>query len=202
MVRRLVVIAMSLSAAACSLGPPPAPPIAVYDFGIAAPARPAAQVTTRLALDEVGAPSWLQSAAILYRFAYRDGEVHPYSRARWAAPPAALIGQRVRQAFGETNDLGVSAVVDGVVTDFVLRLDLESFTQVVESPSAARAIVRLRARLIATSERRLHAQRIFEAEYPTPSVDAPGAVKALGAATDAVIVQLVEWAARETGPTR
>ena len=201
---RALVLAMisSLCIAGCSVGPTQVP-VSVYDFGIEAPKRAAVRLQSSLALDEVSAPSALQSAAILYRLAYRDGaQVQPYSRARWAATPAALIHQRLRQAFGESAERGISALSDGVRSTFILRVELDSFVQVVESPDAAHGIVRLRASLIDAAERTLRAQRTFEAERPAPSVDAPGAVRALGAASDAVIEQLIEWTARETQAAR
>jgi cholesterol transport system auxiliary component len=199
--RALLALGLVSCVAGCSLGP--TPPVAVYDFGIDSPKRSAARLNSSVALDEVSAPSALQSSAILYRLAYRDSaQVQPYSRARWAAPPAALVNQRLRHALGDSAERGVSVVFDGVRTAYVLRIELDSFTQVVESPQAARGIVRLRASLIDTAERSLRAQRVFEAEEPSPSVDAAGAVRALSAATDIVIAQLVEWAARETQPAR
>lgn len=201
---RALVLAMisSLCIAGCSVGPTQVP-VSVYDFGIEAPKRAAVRLQSSLALDEVSAPSALQSTAVLYRLAYRDGaQVQPYSRARWAATPAALIHQRLRQAFGESAERGISALSDGVRSTFILRVELDSFVQVVESPDAAHGIVRLRASLIDAAERTLRAQRTFEAERPAPSVDAPGAVRALGAASDAVIEQLIEWTARETQAAR
>jgi len=200
--RTLLALGLVSCVAGCSLGPP-SPPVAVYDFGIESPKRSAARLNSSLALDEVSAPSALQSSAILFRLAYRDSaQIQPYSRARWAASPAALVNQRLRHALGDSAERGVSAVYDGVRTAYVLRIELDSFVQVVESPQAARGIVRLRASLIDTAERSLRAQRVFEAEQPSPSVDAAGAVHALSAATDIVIAQLVEWAARETQAPR
>jgi cholesterol transport system auxiliary component len=199
---RVLALVFSLALAGCSLGPAQVP-VAVYDFGIEPPKRTAARLQTSLALDEVSAAAALQSAAILYRLAYRDGaQVQPYSRARWAAAPAALVQQRLRQAFGESAERGVSAPSDGVRSAFILRVELDSFVQVVESPDAARGVVRLRASLVDAAERSLRAQRTFEAERPAPSVDAPGAVRSLGAATDAVIEQLIEWTAREVRAVR
>ena len=201
---RLSVLALlaGLCAGGCALGPAPVP-IAVYDFGIETPKRVPVRLQASLALDEVSAPSALQSSAIVYRLAYRDGaQVQPYSRARWAAPPAALIHQRLRQAFGDSAQRGVSALSDGVRSAFILRVELDSFVQVIESPDAARGMVRMRASLIDAGERSLRAQRTFEAERAAPSVDAPGAVRALSAATDAVIAELIEWTARETQTAR
>jgi cholesterol transport system auxiliary component len=199
--RTAVLGAIGLAVAGCSIGPAPAPPVAVYDLGLEAP-KPASavQLNSSLAIDEVSAAPWLHSTAILYRLAYRDAaRVHPYSRARWAAAPSTLVNQRLRVAFGQSAKSGVAAAFDGVNTEFLLRVELDGFVQVVDSPSAARGLVRARASLINTAQRMLRAQRSFEVEYPSPSVDAPGAVRALSAATDALIVRLIEWAAQQTG---
>ena len=198
----LIAIALSACVAGCSLGPA-AQPVAVYDFGIEPHKQSTAKLHASLALDEVSAPSALQSPAILYRLTYRDGaQIQPYSRARWAAPPAALIQQRVRQAFGRSAEHGVSAVFDGVRSQFILRVELDNFVQAVDSAESARGIVRLRASLIDAEKRSLRAQSTFEAEQPSPSVDAPGAVRALSTATDSVITQLIDWTARETQAKR
>ena len=203
MKRAFVAAVFSGCLAACSLGPAPSPPIAIYDFGLELPARTAVKVQASLALDEISAPATLHSAAILYRLTYRDGaQIQPYSRARWAAAPAVLVQQRLHQALGQSAEQGVSAVADGVRSQYVLRVELESFVQAVDSADAARGIVRLRASLIDSQERRLRAQRTFTAEQPSSSVDAAGAVRALSAATDTVITQLIEWTGRETQSKR
>lgn len=197
MTRMLVAAILGVLAAACGIAPT-ADPVAVYDFGLEPPAHVSAQLNGNLALHDVGAPSWLQSSAIVYRLAYRDPtRAQPYARARWAAAPAALVGQRLRQAIGQHAKQGVSMVSDGLHSGLILRVELDSFTQVIESPTAARGVVRMRASLIDTGSRSLRAQRMFVAEHPSPSVDAVGAVRALSAATDAVIAQLVEWTAAE-----
>jgi ABC-type uncharacterized transport system auxiliary subunit len=56
--------------------------------------------------------------------------------------------------------------------------------------------------LVDSVARKLRAQRVFEVEQPSPSVDASGAVRALSAATDALIAQLIDWTARETAVKR
>jgi cholesterol transport system auxiliary component len=202
MKRALIAVVLGACVAGCSLAPAPAP-VAVYDFGIEPPRQTAAKVEASLALDEVSAPGALQSAAIRYRLAYRDGaQVQPYAHARWAAAPAALVQQRLRHALGASAEHGIAAAFDGVRSRFILRIELDSFVQVVESPQAARGIVRLRASLIDTAERSLRAQRVFAAEHPSPTVDASGAVRALSAATDDVIAQVVQWTARETQAAR
>jgi len=41
---------------------------------------------------------------------------------------------------------------------------------------------------------RVLGQRTFSAQEPAPSADAPGGVKALAAASDTVVAQVVQWA--------
>jgi cholesterol transport system auxiliary component len=193
----LLLALLSVVAAGCSLAPT-APPVAIYDFGEGAAPAPSARVDAALALDDVAVPAWLHSPAILYRLAYRDSALlQPYSRARWAAAPPALITHRLRVALSEGVQRGVTALADGVRSDYVLRVELDNFVQIVDSPTAARGVLRARASLIDANERSLRAQRSFAIERPSPSVDAAGAVQALSAATDAFITQLVEWTARE-----
>jgi cholesterol transport system auxiliary component len=56
-------------------------------------------------------------------------------------------------------------------------------------------VVRLRCTLLQSSggAERLVAQRRFEAERPAPSADAPGGVRALTAAIDAVALDIAGW---------
>lgn len=187
----------TLALAGCSLAPATVQP-ALYDFGIEALPPIDAKLTARIALAHVSANSWLQTPAIVYRLAYRDpAQLHPYSLSRWAAPPADLITQRLRLALGRAGGNGFSMAADGIATDHLLRVHLEAFEQVVDSPASSRALARLAAS-IAGPERRLRAQRQFEAERPCASVDAPGSVHALTAATDALIAQIVSWLVTET----
>jgi ABC-type uncharacterized transport system auxiliary subunit len=195
--------ALCVLVAGCSFGPAPAPPVAVYDFGVDTPRLEAVRLSATLALDDVNAPAWLHSPAIVYRLAYRDiARLQPYSLSRWADAPPILVTQRLRSALGKVARGSFTAVADGVRSDYILRVELDSFVQVVDAPNRARGIIRARASLINGAQRSLRAQRVFEVEHPSPSVDAPGAVRALSAATDDLIAQLIDWTARETGSAR
>jgi len=197
------ISALCMLATGCGFALVSAPSVAVYDFGIDTPKLQAARFSATLVLDDVGSPNWLNSPAIVYRLAYGDiARLHPYSLSRWAAPPPVLVTQRLRSALGKAASGSFAAVADGVRSDYVLRVELESFVQVVDAPNSARGIIRARASLIDAAQRSLRAQRLFEVEQPSPSVDAPGAVRALSAATDILIAQLIDWAARQTGSAR
>ena len=195
--RRFLAGTATFALSGCSLAPATVQP-ALYDFGIEPLPQIDATLTGRIALAHVSANSWLQTPAIVYRLAYGDpAQLRPYSLSRWAAPPADLITQRLRLALGRTSGNGFSMAADGIATDHLLRVHLEAFEQVVDSPSSSRAVARMAAS-IAGPERRLRAQRQFEAQRPCASVDAAGSVHALTAATDALIAQIVAWLATET----
>ena len=181
----------------CTLAPNTVQP-ALYDFGIDLPPASTQPLRARVALAEVSANSWLQTQAIVYRLAYRDAaQLHPYSLSRWAAPPAELLTQRLRDALGQAARNGFSMHSEGLAVDHLLRVHLEAFEQVVDTPAASRAVVRMRARL-SSAERKPRAQRLFQSERPCASVDAAGSVHALKAAADAAIVQMIDWVAVET----
>jgi cholesterol transport system auxiliary component len=170
---------------------------ALYDFGLE-PSAAAAALPAQLSLAEVSANSWLQTPAILYRLTYRDGaRVEPYAHSRWSAPPAELFTQRLRHALGDAGGKRFSMATEGLASDYALRIHLEAFEQVVDAPAQCRGVARARASL-AGADRRLRAQRLFQAERACPSVDAPGAVRALGAAADALVADIVQWVAQET----
>jgi cholesterol transport system auxiliary component len=195
--RGFLAAAATLAVGGCSLAPANIQP-ALYDFGIEPLPQIDATLTSRIALAHVSANSWLQTPAIVYRLAYRDpAQLRPYSLSRWAAPPADLITQRLRLALGRAGGNGFSMAADGIATDHLLRVHLEAFEQVVDSPASGRALVRM-AGSITGSERRLRAHRQFEVERPCTSIDAAGSVHALTAATDALIAQIVAWVAAET----
>jgi cholesterol transport system auxiliary component len=77
----------------------------------------------------------------------------------------------------------------------VLRLELEEFSHLFESPTQSVGVVRLRATLAENtpSGEKLLAQRVVIVQRPAPTADAPGGVRALAAATDAAAEELSQW---------
>ncbi|CAN5261899.1 ABC-type transport auxiliary lipoprotein family protein [soil metagenome] len=172
----------ALLLSACALGtPPPAP--ALFDLG---PQPASGSTAVALNLTELSAPSWLAGTGIPYRLAYADAYRRElYRDSRWVAPPAALLGERLRRTAAAAGRSGEAKPVS-------LRLELEEFSQNFSAPGRAEVTVRLRAW-------RGDAQmRVFEVTRPTTSADAPGAVRALSEASDALIDQLLAWAAAST----
>lgn len=168
-----------------------------YDFGpqptAAAPA-PAAALPP-LALADVETGQALDGRAMLYRLGYADArQLRPYAHARWSAPPAQLVRQRLREVLGQQRtvvDAGTGTV------PLLLRIDLQEFSQQFASPTQSSGVIRLLAtisRLTPDGELPV-AQRTIEVSRPAPSADAPGGVQALAAATDAAAQELASWLA-------
>ncbi|MDM0077591.1 ABC-type transport auxiliary lipoprotein family protein [Variovorax sp. J2P1-59] len=178
----------------------------LYDFGPGAVAPAPAPTTAKaalppIALAEIDATSRLDGTQMLYRLGYADAnELRPYGQSRWSQAPAQLVRQRVREALvvGHTvlgpEESATIARTEGRVPD-TLRLSLEEFSHFFESPTSSAGLVRISATLIRSNPGgdRVLAQRTFTAQRPAPSHDAPGGVKALAAASDAVAADLVAW---------
>ena len=85
--------------------------------------------------------------------------------------------------------------VTGVPSALVLRVELEEFSQLFDAPDRSTGLVRVRATVAQATGAgdKLLGQRGFVAQRPAPSADAPGGVRALTAATDAVVQEVEQW---------
>ena len=172
----------------------------VYDFGpgavALAPANRMAPLPP-LVLAEVQAPQSLDNTSVLYRLNYSDAHVlQPYAQARWSMPPAQLLRQQLRAALSAqravlNSNEGVQSSADALV----LRLELEEFSQIFDSPQASSGLLRLRATLSqsAPGGEALVAQRVVLVKSPSASPDAAGGVRALAAAAAQAVEQLDQW---------
>lgn len=182
----------------------------LYDFGpgpvgpspdAVAPGPATAAAQPALALAEIESTTRLESTQVLYRLGYADAnELRPYAQARWSVTPVQLVQHRLRDALAAsrtvltTGESATLARTQGQRPN-TLRVSLEEFTHYFEAPSASSGLVRLRATLVQSTPagERVLAQRAFAARRPAPSADAPGGVRALAAASDAAIAELVAW---------
>lgn len=195
-----LALAVALAAGGCSVLEKPVRP-AVYDFGPGAGPGATAADGSRLplvSLAEVEAASALDSTAVLYRLAYADAQqLLPYAQARWSMPPAQLLRQRLREALGRQHL--VVRTGDGIATGaaraVVLQLELDEFSQLFDAPGSSVGLVRVHATVLqpAPSGDRLLGQRSFAVQRPAPSPDAAGGVRALTAASDAVLQDITQW---------
>lgn len=190
----LIIYSMTLSA--CALGPEKRDAPTVFDLGPqrSYSANPHAIAATFL-IPPVSASPWLDHTGIQYRLLYQNaGRPDVYGQNRWAMTPAQLLTERLRARFAGAAR-GVVTAQDGAKADYTLRVELEDFSQSFDSTQSSKATVRLRASLIDVNTRVLHVQRGFSAERPA-APNAPGAVQALTVATEAVVEELVAWAAQ------
>ena len=183
---------MALVLAGCSFAPAPMPAPANYDFGPAPAGRPKG-ARQALLVHDVSAPAWLDSPLIHYRLAYQDAaRPQPYADSRWVMSPAALLTQRLRGQLAASGGGGIVLPGDAARAHYALRVELDEFAQVFDSPGKSRAVVRLRVSVV--GNRTLLAQRDFNVERPASTPDAQGGVRALIGASDEAIEQLIAWA--------
>jgi cholesterol transport system auxiliary component len=177
----------------------------------ASAARTPAQAA--LIVGEIEASPALESTAMLYRLAYANPQqLRPYAQARWSMPPAQLLRQRLRVRLGEsyallnagdrliasaattTTNTGTTATLRPPLS---LRLELEEFSQLFDSPQQSTGLLRLRATLTQASPtgEQLMAQRSFTLQRPAPTPDAAGGVQALSEASEAVALEVGAWVA-------
>jgi cholesterol transport system auxiliary component len=167
---------------------PRVPEPALYDLGIVPVERVvAANADTGLPAVRVrtSAPSWLDDTSMHYRLLYADDlQTLTYAYARWVAPPAELVAQRLRHRLVESG-----AATGAAASAELLHVELEEFVQLFETPTRSFGRVSVHLRLSGASG----AQASFTEQIAAPTPDAAGGVRALAAATDAVIARIVGW---------
>lgn len=178
----------------------------LYDFGPGQLTAPAAQQATRppLVLADVDAAGALDGSAVLYRLAYADDhQLRPYAQSRWSAPPPQLVRQRLREQIGRERMVlnpgeGAALARTGGLLPRALRIELEEFSHLFQSPTQSVGLLRLRATLLENTAggEKLLAQRNVVIQRPAPTADAPGGVRALTAAVDAAADELIQWLAQ------
>lgn len=190
------LLAATLLLGGCSVLDKPVRP-AVFDFGpgSSGPVAAAAASAAPVALAEVEAAGAFDSTALLYRLAYADAQqLQPYAQARWSMPPAQLLQQRLRQSL--VQQYRVVREDDTLQPrPMLLRVAIDEFSQVFAAPADSAGLVRVHASVVQAGPagERLLAQHSFVAQRPAPSADAPGGVRALTAASDAVVAEIAQW---------
>ena len=189
--RRFLVALVVLFAAACVTHR--ALPIR-YDLGASPPrVDPDVRLNATIAIAMIQAPSWLSTAALLYRLDYETpSRANAYARSEWTAPPGELLTMRLRERVSAAND---GFTLDRLPTDtdgYQLRVTLDEFTQVFQSPRQSQCLVTLSATLIHRDDRMV-AQKTFRMTADAPTGDAAGAVRGFQNASDSDLAQMVAW---------
>lgn len=172
---------------ACAGGGAKTSAIARYDLGTAPPANESPVLALR-GID-VGAPSWLGTAAMQYRLAYADaGRRDIFAESRWAAPPAELLEASLRRRLA-------SAASESGSAGCRLRVELDEFIQVFDGPQASRAMVEARIVLQAPRSEQSLARRRLSLNKAATSADARGGVAAFAALAADMGSETASWLA-------
>ncbi len=167
---------------------PRTPDPALYDLGMAPAGRAVqARTTAQVAAVRVraSAPSWLDDTSMHYRLLYVDElRTLTYAYARWVAPPAELVGQRLRQRLADSGPAGGAGSASTQV-----QIEVQEFVQLFETPTQSFGRVTVRVQLSGPSSE----EATFSEQAAAPTPDAPGGVRALAEATDVLIARIVDW---------
>lgn len=191
---KILIIGLSLLVG-CSFSSNKPTSLALYDLGLKPVSEvQVAPVDVSIMMTEITAPIWLTSPAMQYRLAYHDpARTYHYAHSRWVTAPAKLLTRRIQDDLSQLTRKGVISSHEGLKSDYALHIELEEFTQVFDQPQSSRAMIRLRANLVARATRQLISQQKFSVEKMTPTADAAGAVATLIQLSDQVSLELMQW---------
>ena len=183
---RCFVLLAALLLSACVGGAGNSVPSVTYDFGLPVARLAVGGTWPGLSL-EVRSQSLFDSTNVDYRLAYADPLTRrQYVGSRWAGAPAQLIAQRLRQ------QLGVVSATANSATDCLIRVELQEFSQVFDSPQSSRGVLTASVSLI-DGKRRVVAERLAVIDKPALGADASGGVQALVAASTEFGRLLSDW---------
>jgi len=183
--KRVWILLAALLMSACAGGGNPTT-VAVYDFGLPAAPLAAEGKWSRLAL-ELKSPSWFDSLHVGYRLAYDDPlKHHEYAASRWVSAPDSLLAQRLRQ------QLGSASVNGNIPFDCLLRVELQEFSQLFDTPQNSRGVLQVVVSLIDVRRQTVSERRLF-IDKPAATPDARGGVGALVAASTELGLRLSSW---------
>jgi cholesterol transport system auxiliary component len=181
---------LALMLAGCSITKPPTS-ATLFDLGPLRTSGPPPAKLPSISVAEIQAPNWLDRDSIYFRLTYvNEQQPRPYASSRWTMAPASLFGQRLKSQIALAGGVVLSAT-DGAANIPLLRLEADDFTQTFTTPEASFAQVAMRASLF--NGRTLVTQKTFVRQSPAPTADAPGGVRALADASDAVIADIIAW---------
>lgn len=153
----------------------------------------------QLSIVEPRAGQMLDSARIAVR--PTPGELRYYAGAAWRDPAPRLLQDAMLRAFEDAAAFtAVGRSGEGLSGDVRLTVELRRFEAVYADPDAVPdAVIELQAILLHGGSGRALASTRLQARRPAADVKVPSVVRALTAATDEVVAELVEWSWREAG---
>jgi len=169
--------------------------LANYDFDFSPIAPPSGQ-TPALVLRQIAvfAPSWLETNQIQYRLAYSEtARLEAYASSRWIAPPALLLEHALKQRMA-SGDLESQAI------GCSLRVDLDQFIQIFDTPGSSHALLEVRATLLAPGNEFLLARRSFS-KTQAAGADARSGVAAFSLVARDLVNEMNQWLSQSVTAT-
>ncbi|MEZ0232725.1 MAG: hypothetical protein ACAH12_07780 [Methylophilaceae bacterium] len=156
----------------------------LYDFGLPSMASKET-VTSQLAIDAITAVDALNNNRIRYRLNYKNpAQVLTYTESRWTTAPAQLLSLQLRSLV-KTSETPLS--------NCNLKIELDTFDHIFDSPTKSSAIVQMNAILIEKKSRKILASTMIEESATASSSDAKGGVAALTKASSIALQKAVTW---------
>ncbi len=188
--------------AGCNIIPRAPTPISTFDFGPLAQSEYLRPVPSPIQIQFAGvtAPAWLDTQAMRYRLIYHHpAQTHVYANNRWAAPPASLLTERIKQHIASWQNLPDRRDNHARPATYILKIELEDFVQVFDAVNRSHVNVSLRASLFERDTRLIVAQQRFSEMESTSSADASGAAKAFIAISNQLAAELIQWSVKAMG---
>jgi cholesterol transport system auxiliary component len=179
--------ALFLSACSSSGGSNKSAEPTIYDFGIPTTATTAtANKRGNVLIADVQANSTFDGTALIYRLPANQASAQAYNLARWTAPPAALITERLKL---RAQSAGLTLVTRESDAQKRVAIELVEFSHLFTGERLSDGLVLLRVTV--TGNDKIEAQRFVEERIPAVTSDAAGGAKALQQAAEKAIERIV-----------
>lgn len=163
----------------------------IFDLGLVEPVTPAPAILP--ASIELHSPSWLSGAAMQYRTDYQQPpQRRAFADSRWASPPGELLERTLQRAFA-VQKTQTTGFVRGGEKGCRLRIELDEFMQVFDTPQASHAYIAARAELLPARGEFVIARQLLTLNEIAPSADARGGVVAHQRASAQFVRALTAW---------
>lgn len=158
--------------------------IAVYDFGLTVPSENNQQITSKIILEEPVSIASLNHNKIRYRLNYQNpSRIFFYTESRWAATPSELL----------SNMLSKTVNVARNPMTCSLKLKIEAFDQVFQTPSASEGFVQLSVFLIEKKSQKIISSQLITESVKSTSPNAEGGTVALQQASENTLKKVINW---------
>ncbi len=158
--------------------------MAVYDFGLSIPNESDQQIISKIFLDEPVAVESLKHNKVRYRLNYQNPlRVFYYAESRWAATPSELFSNMLNRMVNVAKNPMTCS----------LKLKIEAFDQVFQTPSASEGFVQLSVFLIEKKSQKVISSQLITESVSSTSPNAQGGTVALQQASENTLKKVIDW---------